>query len=189
MPAGQQRSYDWRAGTVELACRLDRAQSAVEELGSALDNGDDDSVRSIAHSALDAVGSVADAVSTLRAERPPEARLSEPDACGSMLAIGGSGVATVALDVLVNAMVALAATDDEDDADVLIAACVDAASAYQLGASVVEDAPRGSGAEIQELKRAFDVEGKAALGSRLTRGRALAVEINQRRGNSVLSDR
>jgi hypothetical protein len=40
MPAGQRRSYDWRAGTVELVFRLDRAQSAVEELGSALDQGD-----------------------------------------------------------------------------------------------------------------------------------------------------
>ncbi|HEX4862670.1 MAG TPA: hypothetical protein VFV02_01275 [Acidimicrobiales bacterium] len=106
-----------------------------------------------------------------------------------MLAISGSGVASAALDLMVNAMTALAATDDENDADFLIGACLDAASAYQVGASVLEEAPRGSGPAIQDLKRAFDVEGEAALGSRLRRDRALAVEINQRVGNSVLSDR
>lgn len=189
MSAGQQRPYDWRAGTVELVCRLDRAHSAVEDLSSVLDEGDDDSARAISRSALEAVGSVVEATDALRAERPPEARLSECDASGSMLAIGGSGVASAALDVLVTAMVALAATDDEDDEDFLIGACVDAAGAYQVGAAVLEDAPTGSGAEIEDLKRAFDVERKAALASRMAGARALAVEINQRAGNSVLSDR
>ena len=189
MAVDEHRPYDWRGGTVELVCRLDRAQSAVEDLGSALEQGDDDLARLIAHSALNAVGSVVDAVNTLRAERPPEAGLSEPDAAGSMLAIAGSGDASTALEVMVNAMVALAATDDEEDADILIGACVDAASAYQVGASVLEDAPSGNGAAIQDLKRAFDVERKAAFGPSLTTGRALAVEINQRSGKSVLSDR
>ena len=187
MAVGQQHGfYDWRSGSRELVGRLDRARSAVEDLGDALEHGDDDSAHAMAHSALDAVGSVAVTVNSLSAQRPPEARLTESDATGSMLAIGGSEVANEALDLMVNAMVALAATDDDgDDADFLIGACLDAASAYQIGATALENAPKCSGEAIQDLKRAFDRHGETGLHERLARCRARAVAINQRLGSRI----
>ena len=188
MTVSEKRPYEWRTGTVQLGSKLDSAHCAVEDLGSALDDGDSAAARSIARSALGAVGSVNDAVDAMRAERPPDARLSEPDAIGSMLAIGGSEVASVALDVMVNAMVALAATDDDGDEDFLIGACVDAASAYEVGAAVVETAPRWNGPGILDLKRAFEAEaeGESAIGTRLTRTRARVDEINRQTGSGVL---
>ncbi len=108
----------------------------MEDLGAALEKGDDVSARHIAKSAHQAVGSVGHAVKTLRSELTPE-QLDRPDAVGPTLAIGGSGVATIALDVMVSAMVALAATDDGDEADFLIGACLDAENAYEVSTAVV----------------------------------------------------
>lgn len=186
MAEGAQRSYDWRAGSGELIGRLDRAHSAAQDLSSALERGDEDSAHALAHSALEAVGSIDDAVAALSAQLPPEARLSEPDRARSMVAIGGSDVACVALDVMVNALLALAATDDDDDTDCLIAAYVDAASAYQVAATAVENAPKADGAAIRDLKGSFDLQGESSLRTTLTRDRGRVVEISRRLG-SVLS--
>ena len=106
------RPFNWREKTVQLASELERAHATMEELGAALDRGDDASARDKAQSAHDAVGSVGYAVKALHSEQPPAEQLDKPDAIGSTLAIGGSGVATIALDVMVSAMLALAATDD-----------------------------------------------------------------------------
>ena len=116
----QQRPFDWRQRALQLASELERAHSTLEDLGVALENGDDDSARHIARSAHEAVGSVGYSVKALRSEQPPAAELDKPDAIGSTLAIGGSGVATIALDVMVSAMLALAATENVDDTDFLI---------------------------------------------------------------------
>src|SRR6202030_4174965 len=91
-----------------------------------------------------------------------------------------SGAATEALDVMVNAMVALAATEDEEDTDFLIGACVDAGNAYEVGAAVVEAAPRTHGIAMLNLKRAFETEGSVALRKRVTGSRPLVLEINER---------
>jgi len=176
----QQRPYDWREKTVRLEWKLDRAHSAMEDLGTALDEGDDASARSVARSAHDAVGSAAQAVKTLHSEQPPTDDLNEPDAIGSTLAIGGSGVATIAVDVMVNAMVALAGTDDEDDTDFLIGTCIAAESAYEVSTAVVQAASRRDGPAMLDLQRAFETEGGVALRKRVTKSRPRVREINER---------
>ena len=176
----QQRTFDWRHQAVQLASQLERAHSTMEELGAALDKGDDTSARHIAKSAHDAVGSVGYAVKALRSEQPPRQQLDKPDAIGSTLTIGGSGVATIALDVMVTAMLALAATDDGDEADFLIGACLDAESAYEVGAAVVQAAPRRDEPEILDLRRAYDTEGSVALRKRVIAARHRVREISAR---------
>jgi hypothetical protein len=116
----------------------------------------------------------------MREELPPDTPLDEPDAVGSTLTLGGSGVATIALDVMVNAMLALAATDNNDDTDFLIGACVDAESAYEVSAAVVEAAPRRDGAAMADLQKAFDTEGGLALRRKLIEARPRVREIHDR---------
>jgi hypothetical protein len=186
MALDQQRPYDWREKTMHLAWKLDRAHSTVEDLGAALDEGDDSSAQQVLRSAHEAVGSAAEAVKTLHAEQQPTA-LDEPEAIGSELAIGGSGVATVALDVMVNAMLALAATEDDDDTDFLIGACVDAGNAYEVSAAVVEAAPLTHGTAMLNLKEAFETEG-VALRKRVSKARPRVLEIKERNGSGVLAE-
>ena len=187
MAHDQQRPYDWREKTMHLAWKLDRAHSTVEDLGAALDEGGDASAHQVLRSAHEAVGSVAEAVKTLHAEEQPTEGLDEPEAIGSELAIGGSGVATVALDVMVNAMVALAATEDEDDTDFLIGACVDAGNAYEVSAAVVEAAPLTHGTAMLNLKEAFETEG-VALRKRVTKSRQRVLEIRRRTTSGVRAE-
>jgi hypothetical protein len=176
----QQRPYDWREETVRVEWKLDRAHSAMEDLGTALDEGDDASAHHVATLAHEAVGSAAQAVKTLHSEQPPTERLNEPDAIGSTLAIGGSGVATIALDVMVNAMVALAGTDDEDDTDFLIGTCIAAESAYEVSTAVVQAASTRDGPAMLDLQRAFETEGGVALRKKVARARPRVREINER---------
>jgi hypothetical protein len=174
------RPYDWREKTVQLAFELERAHATMEDLGVALDKGDDESARHIARSAHEAVGSVGHAVKSLRREHPPTEHLDQPDAIGSALAIGGSGVATIALDVMVSAMVALSATDDGDETDFLIGACLDAENAYEVSAAVVAAAPKRDVPEILDLRRAYDTEGSVALRTRVIKARPRVREISRR---------
>ena len=99
---------------------------------------------------------------------------------GSTLALGGSGVATIALDVMVSAMLALAATDDGDETDFLIGACLDAENAYEMSTAVVQDAPRRDTPAMLDLKRAFDTDGSVALRQRVITTRSRVREINER---------
>lgn len=167
----EQRQYDWRKGTFDLSSHLNRAYCAVDHLSVALDNNDA-ATGSIARSAYEAVGRVGEAVETFSAERPAEGRMSEADAVGSAIAIGGSEVAAGALDMMVNIMVALATTEDEREADILIGTCIDAANAFQVGAAAVEAAPGADAPEMLELKRALDVRGGAAGGRRANHARS-----------------
>ena len=176
----QQHPYDWRKTAMHLAFQLERAHSAMEDLGAALEEGDDASARLNARSAHDAVGSVGHAVKTLHTQLPPAELLDEPDAIGSTLALGGSGVATIALDVMVSAMLALAATDDGDETDFLIGACLDAENAYEMSTAVVQDAPRRDTPAMLDLKRAFDTDGSVALRQRVITTRSRVREINER---------
>jgi hypothetical protein len=175
--------YDWREATNRLVHKLDRAHDAVAELGSALDKGDDAAARQTVQFAHEAVDSVAHAVKTMRSELPPDTALDEPDVVGSTLALGGSGVATIALDVMVNAMMALASTDendDRDDTDFLIGACVDAESAYEVSTAVMQAAPMREGRAILDLRKAYETEGGLALRKRLIDARPRVREIHER---------
>ena len=176
----QQRPFDWREKTVRLEWKLDRAHSAMEDLGTALDEGDGASAHHVAVLAHEAVGSAALAVKTLHSDQPPTEHLNEPDAIGSTLAIGGSGVATIALDVMVNAMVALAGTDDEDVTDFLIGACIAAESAYEVSAAVVQAASTTDGPAMLDLQRAYETEGGVALRKKMAQARPRVRDINER---------
>ena len=182
------RPYDWRNKTALLASELERAHATMEDLGAALDEGDDVSARHMARCAQDAVGAVGYAVKALRSEQPPAEQLDPPDAIGSTLAIGGSGVATIALDVMVSAMLAMAATDDSDDTDFLIGACLDAESAFEVSTAVVAAAPTGDGPKILDLYRADDTEGSVALRQKVITARPQVRAISRRvRGDMLAS--
>jgi hypothetical protein len=182
-----QHRYNWRERTVQLSWQLDSAHCALEDLGHALDAGDRAAARHIVRSAHEAVGSVGLAVKTLRTQQPPTEHLEQPDAIGSALAIGGSGVATIALDVMVNAMVALAATEDRDETDFLIGACLDAETAYEVSAAVVQAAPRRDVPAMLDLRRAYDTDGSVALRRRVVEMRPRVREISERVAGQALA--
>src|SRR5579863_646097 len=108
----EQETFDWRENALHLVWKLNRAHRLINDLGTALDEGNEKSAQRRAEVAQNAVNSVARALSAMRVEPSPEVVLAEPDAVGSALALRGSRVATVALDVKVNAMMALAGTHD-----------------------------------------------------------------------------
>jgi len=81
---------------------------------------------------------------------------------------------------MVNAMVALAGTDDEDDTDFLIGACIAAESAYEVSTAVVQAASTRDGPAMLDLLRAFETEGGVALRKKVARARPLVREINER---------
>jgi hypothetical protein len=174
------RETDWREKALHLAWKLNRAHNLIDDLGIALDEGDGRSALRRAEVAQNAINSVARALNAMRIEPSPDVPLAEPDAVGSTLAFGGSGVATMALDVKVNAMMALATTRDKGETDFLIGAYVDAESAYKVAAAVVETAPRRQGPAVMELRRAFETEGGMALKKRLTQARPRVREIYER---------
>ena len=174
------RTYDWRQETTRLVRKLDHAHSAVEELASALDKGEDGAPQHTVRFAHEAVDSVAQAIKTMHAELPPDEEVDEADAVGSTLALGGSGVATIALDVMVNAMLALAATEDSDDTDFLIGACMDAESAYEVSTAVVQAAPGREGPAMLDLRKAFETDGGLALRQKLIKARPRVREIHAR---------
>lgn len=176
-----QRPYVWRENALHLAPMLDRARNLIEDLAAALDEGDEESARLRAQVTHQAVNAVTGAVNVMRSELPAEGPpLSEPETVGSTLAIGGSRVATMALDVMVNAMMALAVTHDEGDTDFLIGACVDAESAFEVATAVVQAAPRRHGPAVMDLRRAYETEGEIALRERLLRARPRVSELYER---------
>ena len=176
-------AFDWRESALDLAWKLNRAHNLVDALGTALANGDDVSAQRSEEAAHNAVYSVARRLEAVRSELSPDIAMTESDAVGSTLAIGGSGVATLALDVMVNAKVALAATDETDetdDADFLVRACADAENAYEVAAAVVKAVPSREGPAVMELRRAFETEGGIALRRKLTKARPRVREIYER---------
>ena len=172
MTLSQPYEHAWRARAAFLSTKLDRAHDSVYFLGDALEKGDSRAARGPWHSARRAVDSVAREVSTLRDEQPPTEKPEEPAVTGSALTIDGADAATMALDVMVNSMVALSATTDEETTDVLIGDCVDAARVYEGSAAVVKASLHSHGSETLDLKRAFDADGEVALRNSVVGARA-----------------
>lgn len=180
MAVKDQRPYDWRGKAFHLAWKLDRAHRAVHVLGSALEEGHPRSARRRHRTVCKVVASVAEEVKTLRSEQPPTNHLEEHEATGSTLVIRGSGSATDALDVMVHAMTTLSLTEQGDDADVLIGACIDAEWAYQDGTAIVKAASQAHGSSLSDLERAFDTEGEVTLRKRVTADRTAVRAISER---------
>jgi hypothetical protein len=118
-------------------------------------------------------------VNTLRDEQPATVEEEEPAVTGSALTIDGADAATMALDVMVNSMVALSATTDEEATDVLIGDCVDAARVYEGSAAVVKASLHSHGSETLDLKRAFDADGEVALRNSVVGARARLGDMNE----------
>ena len=172
--------HDWRSETKHLAGQLERAHDVVEAMGAALDEADDAGAKSVEAVARDAVVIVAKSVKTLSTERPPADNLSEPEGLGSTLAVAGGGVATVALDVMVNAMAALATTDDNDDTEFLVGASLDAESAYEVGSAVVQASTSADLPRMVNLQRTLDTGACRALRERLIRSRPRVQAMKER---------
>ena len=179
MTLSQPYEHAWRARAAFLSTKLERAHSSVYFLGDALEKGDSRAARGPWHSARRAVDSVAREVNTLRDEQPPADEREEPAVTGSALTIDGADAATMALDVMVNSMVALSATTDEEATDVLIGDCVDAARVYEGSASVVKASLHSHGSETLDLKRAFDADGEVALRNSVSGARARLGDMNE----------
>lgn len=179
MTLSQPYEHAWRARAAFLSTKLDRAHSCVYFLGDALERGDSRAARGPWHSARRAVDSVAREVNTLRDEQPPTEEQEEPAVTGSALTIDGADAATMALDVMVNSMVALSATTDEDATDVLVGDCVDAARVYEGSAAVVKASLHSHGSETLDLKRAFDADGEVALRNSVVQARARLEDVDE----------
>jgi hypothetical protein len=101
-------------------------------------------------------------------------------AIGSTLALQGSDAATIALDVMVDAMTILNVIDDGNDGDMLIGACIDAEHAYEDSVAIVRATSLAHGSEIASLRSAFHTDGKVALRERVRKERAAVRSINER---------
>jgi hypothetical protein len=186
MTLSQPYEHAWRARAAFLSTKLDRAHSCVYFLGDALEKGDSRAARGPWHSARRAVDSVAREVNTLRDEQPATVEEEEPAVTGSALTIDGADAATMALDVMVNSMVALSATTDDEATDVLIGDCVDAARVYEGSAAVVKASLHSHGSETLDLKRAYEADGEVALRNSVVGARArLGDEVNEQAESSI----
>ena len=173
--------HDWRKETKHLAGELERAHDVVEAMGTALDEADDAGAKSVEAVAHDAVVIAAQSVKNLTTkQRQPSDNPGESDALGSTLAVAGGGVATVALDVMVNAMAALATTDDNDDTEFLVGASLDAESAYEVGTAVVQASTSADLQRMVNLQRTLDTGACRALRERLIRSRPRVQAMKER---------
>ena len=179
MTLEQQVPYDWRGRAFHLAWQLDRAHSAVQVFGEALEEGDRRATRRCFRSARESVGSVAKEVKSLRSEQPTEPG-QEAALIGPALVLRGSGASVVALDVMIEAMAALSVTEDVDDTDVLVGACIDAQRAFEDSTAVVKAASGAHGPALAALNTAFGTAGEIALRKRVTDGRVAVHAIKER---------
>jgi hypothetical protein len=184
MTLSQPYEHAWRARAAYLSTKLDRAHSCVYFLGDALEKGDSRAARGPWHSARRAIDSVAREVNTLRDELPPTEE-EEPAVTGSTLAIDGADAATMALDVMVNSMVALSATTDDEATDVLVGDCVDAARVYEGSAAVVKASLHSHGSETLDLKRAYEADGEVALRNSMVGARVRLGDVNEPAGRGI----
>jgi hypothetical protein len=175
-------AQEWREKAMFVASKLDRAYWSVQDVDSALEAGDPPSVDRGYRWARNALRSVAGDVKAFRSEQPATEHVRESDATGSTLAIRGASVATIALDVTLNALMALASTGDDHEADFLIRASMDAGIAYQAGAAIAHAAPRTHGTAIVDLKQAFETEVEIALRDRVTAAHSKLLEMRRRTG-------
>ena len=175
----------WRGRATFVASKLDRARSAVEALGDAFDEDDGAKTRRRYRSARDEIASIAAEVNGMRSEQLAVDEMEQSTATGSTLVIRGTGAATIALDVMVDALAALGSAEEVDDVDVLIGACIDGHQAFEDCAAVVKAAAKAHGTSLSNLERAFNTEGEVALRKRVSEARRKVHNVNARVTNQV----
>src|SRR5579863_4843233 len=189
MKPRQRPTTNWRKQAQYLVGQLNTAHSAVEALGAALDAGDIAAAKSTEITAYDAVAGAAQSAKRMRAEQVWTSDMDEMDVTGSILVIGGADVATVALDVMVNAMMGLTNTEDDDETDFLVSTSMDAEDAYEVGTAVVQAAPEWDEPELLDLESAFRTEGNRTLVTRVRAARLRVLSIKDRTPNTSATRR
>ena len=165
--------YDhiWRGKAAFVVSKLERARQAVHMCGDACEGGDTAEARRHYRLARDEIASVATEVNGMRSEQLSANQMERTTMVGSTLAIRGCGAAVIALDVLVDAVAGLTATDDVDDVDALVGACIDAQRAFGDCTAIVKAATSAHGGSLYSLERAFNAEGEVALRRRVSDAR------------------
>jgi hypothetical protein len=175
MTTNRRTDHRWRRQAMHLGSKLRRAHVAVHSVAATLDKGHDRAARrryAVARHQMDAV---ARDIEVLRAQRPDEPRgepVQDTASAGSMLAIRGAEAAAMALDVMLDAVVALGSETERHETEVLIGACIDAEQGYAESAAVVRAAAKAQDDGIRRLKMAFDTDGEIALRRRLKQKRS-----------------
>jgi hypothetical protein len=101
---------------------------------------------------------------------------------GMALAVEGGEAASLALDVLLDAISALhGEAIDGLDAELLLGACVDAEQAYEASAATVLASAHAEGLDLVNLDRAFRTEGQVGVRERLRRKSTGVAAIAARR--------
>jgi hypothetical protein len=171
----------WRGKAAFLASKLNRAHLAVHALAATLERGHTRLALRRYRSVREQIASLSEEVKAMRSEQPTKGPIDDDaTAEGSALAIRGSDAATIALDVMVDAMAALNMTDHGVDVDVLIGACIDAEQAFRDSVAIVQATSEAHGSAIRSLKNAFDTDGEIALRERVWNKRAAVQAINER---------
>ncbi len=171
MTFNQPYDHSWRGKAAFAVSKLERARRAVQVCGDACEGGDTTEARRHYRMARDEIASVATEVNSMRSEQLAAVQMERTTVIGSTLAIRGCGAATIALDVMVDAVAGLTVTDDVDDVDVLVGASIDAQQAFGDCTAIVKAAANAHGGRLDGLDRAFNSEGEIALRRRVSDAR------------------
>ena len=177
MALSEGTTIDWPKRAECLAGQLTTARTALDTLSVALESADQIAVQTVQTTAYTAVRGTAQSVKSMRAEGSRTNDTEVSKVTGSSLVLWGAKVASCALDVMLNAMIAVASTPDDDDTDFLAAATISAESTYEIGMAIVEAVPRCDAAELVDLGRVFPTEGRETMMKRMiqTRSEILAM--------------
>jgi hypothetical protein len=125
---------------------------------------------------MDAVARDIEALKTQRPAGSDAAGSGEHEqdttSAGSALAVRGAEAAAMALDVMLDAVVALGSETERHETEVLIGACIDAEQGYAESTAVVRAAAKAQDDGIRRLEQAFDTDGGIALRRRLEQKRS-----------------
>lgn len=176
----ERRTIDWRKRAECVVGQLTTARTALEALSAALETGDRAAVQTVEPTAYTAVRGAAQSVRLMRAEGPLTTDTTIVNLTGSSLVLGGAEVASCALDVMLNAMIALAGPADDDDIDFLVSATISAESTYEIGMAVVEAAPQWDAAELMDVGSAFATEGRETMMKRMIQARSEVLAMKSR---------
>jgi hypothetical protein len=172
MTANRRIDHRWRRQATHLGGKLRRAHVAVHSVAATLEKGRDRSARRRYAVARHQMASVARDIEALRTEQAGDDQQDDTAAAGSALAIRGAEAAAVALDVMLDAVVALGTESEDHETEDLIGACIDAEQGYAESAAVVRAAAKAQSDGIRKLKQAFDTDGEIALRGRLRQKRS-----------------
>ena len=171
--------HHWRRSAAHLGTQLRRAHVAVHSVAATIDKGRTRSAHRRYATARHRIAAIAGDVAAFRAQRPGPEHLGETAAAGSALTLRGAEAATLSLDVMLDAVMALRAVDDRRETELLIGACIDAEQGFAQSVAVVRAAATAHAAAVRTLSKAFDSDGEQALRLRLVREKAALAGLQE----------